>query len=176
MGAAVENERKRFARFYTAMAAGRMIGQLDRRRRMAPADELAIVNRLLAARRIAVVGLSDDPRRPSYGVSAYMLEQGYEIIPVNPRCQEVFGRRAVATLAEAAEVAEAAGGPIDLVNVFRRGEQCASVAAEAIAAGAKGIWLQLGIHSDEARRLAEVAGVDYVENRCIMIDHMRSGR
>lgn len=136
---------------------------------MAQADEREIVRRLLGAKRIAVVGLSDDPGRASYGVSSYMLQHGYDIIPVNPRCREVFGRKAYGSLAEVE-------GPIDVVNVFRRSERCAGVVEEAIAAGAKGVWVQLGIRSEEARRIAEDAGIDYVENRCIMVDHMRRGQ
>ena len=128
-------------------------------------EDEAVVERLLKAKRIAIVGLSDNPARPSYGVAAYLQRHGYDIVPVNPRCKEVLGVPAAAALA-------AVQGPIDLVNVFRRSEQCAAVAAEAIAVGAKRIWLQLGIRSAEARRLAQEAGIDYVEDRCIKIDHM----
>ena len=127
-----------------------------------------IVQRMLLAKRIAVVGLSDDPTRASYDVSEYMLTQGYEIIPVNPNCKSVFGRFSAPSLA-------AIDGHVDLVNVFRRPEACEQVAREAIAIGAGGIWLQLGIRNEQAARLAREAGVDFVQNRCIKIDHMRLG-
>jgi predicted CoA-binding protein len=127
-------------------------------------DESAIIKRLLQSRRIAVVGLSDDPSRPSFGVANYMHAHGYEIIPVNPHCFSVLGVRSAASLADVT-------GPIDLVNVFRRSELCSAVVKEAIAAGAKGIWLQAGIRSPEARALAKEAGIDYIEDHCLMIEH-----
>lgn len=137
--------------------------------RMNPADEQAIVQQLLKAKRVAVVGLSDSPIRPSYGVASYLIRQGYDVVPVNPKCQSVFGRPSYRSLREVP-------GPIDLVNVFRRAEQCPPIVAEAIEVGAKGIWLQLGIRSPESRQLAEAAGVPYVEDRCIKIDHALVGR
>jgi uncharacterized protein len=116
------------------------------------------------ARTIAVVGASDRPARPSHGVMRYLLAQGYRCIPVNPRCDEVLGVPAVASLAEIEE-------PIDLVDVFRRSELCAAHAREAVDAGAKALWLQLGIVSAEARGIAEAAGLDYVENACTAVVH-----
>ncbi|QOV92557.1 CoA-binding protein [Humisphaera borealis] len=121
---------------------------------------------MLTAKRIAVVGLSDDPYRASHDVASYMASAGYEIVPVNPTLGEVMGRRAYASLAEVP-------GPIDLVNVFRRPEHCADVVRHAIAAGAKGVWLQQGIVSVEARRLAVEAGIDFVQDRCLKVEHMR---
>jgi predicted CoA-binding protein len=117
------------------------------------------------ARTIAVVGASPRPNRPSHGVMRYLLSQGYRCIPVRPRdCDEVLGVPCVQTLAEVDE-------PIDLVDVFRRPEFCPDVARDAVAAGAKALWLQLGIVSEEARRIAEDAGLDYVENACTAIVH-----
>jgi predicted CoA-binding protein len=127
------------------------------------------VRRMLAAQRIAVVGLSDDPSRPSYGVARYLRSVGKEIVPVNPSHQTVFGLTCYPSL-------EAVPGPIDLVDVFRRAEYCPDVARSAIAVGAKGVWLQSGIVSDEARQLARKAGIDYVEDRCLMVDHMHFGQ
>jgi predicted CoA-binding protein len=119
------------------------------------------------ARTIAVVGASPRPGRPSHGVMRYLLERGYRVIPVRPRdCDEVLGVPCVASLAEIGE-------PVDLVDVFRRPEFCADVAREAVAAGAGALWLQLGIVSPEARRIAAEAGLDYVENLCTAVVHAR---
>jgi len=112
------------------------------------------------------VGLSDDPSRASFGVASYLLSAGKEVIPINPNCDRVLGLKCYPSL-------EAAPRPIDLVDVFRRAEACPDVVRQAIAAGAKGVWLQSGIISDEARELAWKAGIDFVENRCLMIDLMR---
>lgn len=131
-------------------------------------DEEAVIRRLLASRRIAVVGLSNDPSRPSNDVAAYLISAGYDVIPVNPTVKTALGRRCVATLAEV-------NGPIDLVNVFRRPEHCPGVVREAIAAGAKGVWLQQGIVSEESRQLAAEAGIDFIEDRCLKVEHMRRG-
>lgn len=95
---------------------------------------------------------------------AYLLAQGYDVIPVRPHVREVLGRPCVASLAEIER-------PIDLVDVFRRAEFCPAVAEEAVAAGAKALWLQLGIVSPEAKGIAEGAGIDYVENECTAIVH-----
>ena len=117
------------------------------------------------ARTIALVGASPRPSRPSHGVMSYLLEHGYRVIPVRPRdCDEVLGVPCVASLAEIEE-------PVDLVDVFRRPEFCAEVAREAVAAGAGALWLQLGIVSPEARRIAVDAGLDYVEDLCTAIVH-----
>jgi predicted CoA-binding protein len=121
---------------------------------------------LADARTIAVDGASPKPDRPSHGVMRYLLEQGYRCIPVRPRgCDEVLGVPCVRALAEIEE-------PIDLVDVFRRPEACPDLAIEAVAAGARSLWLQLGIVSPEARRIAEAAGIDYVEDECTKIVHV----
>ena len=117
------------------------------------------------ARTIALVGASPKPWRASHDVMRYLLEQGYRVIPVRPRdCDEVLGVPCVASLAEIDE-------PIDLVDVFRRSEHTPEVAREAVAAGAKALWLQMGIVSDEARQIATEAGLDYVENACTKVVH-----
>jgi predicted CoA-binding protein len=121
---------------------------------------------LREARTIAVVGASPDPARPSHGVTAYLLQAGYTVIPVNPLADEVLGLRCLPSLAELDE-------PVDLVDVFRRPEHCGEVAREAAATGAGALWLQLGIVSAEARAVAEEAGMDYVENACTAIVHRR---
>jgi predicted CoA-binding protein len=129
-------------------------------------DSLAI---LRDAKTIAIVGASPSPDRESNGVMRYLLNQGYRCIPVRPDCAEVLGVPCVPTLLEIDE-------PIDLVDVFRRPEFCAAHAREAVAAGAKALWLQLGIVSAEARVIAESAGIGYVENACTAVVHARGLR
>ena len=120
---------------------------------------------LREARTIAMVGASPNHARPSNQVMRYLLEQGYDVIPVRPEgCDTVLGVRCVRTLAEIAR-------PIDLVDVFRRPEFTPDVAREAVAAGAGALWLQLGIVSRESRRIAEEAGLDYVEDACMAVVH-----
>jgi predicted CoA-binding protein len=116
------------------------------------------------AHTIALVGASPKPWRPSYRVMHYLLENGFQVIPVRPLVKEVLGVPCVASLADIEE-------PVDLVDVFRRAEFCPQVAEEAAAAGAKALWLQLGIVSPEARAVAERAGMDYVEDECTAIVH-----
>jgi predicted CoA-binding protein len=120
---------------------------------------------LSQAHTIALVGASPKPWRPSHRVMAYLLDQGYRVIPVRP-----VGPAEILGVARAASLAEI-DDPIDLVDVFRRPEFCPDVAKEAVAAGARALWLQLGIVSPEARAIAERAGLDYVENECTAIVH-----
>lgn len=125
------------------------------------------IQRMLEAKRIAVVGLSDDPSRPSYGVARYLQSVGKQIIPVNPRYQKILGATCYSRL-------EDIPGEIDLVNVFRRPGYCAEVVRSAVALKAGGVWLQSGITNEEARQIAEQSGIDFVQDRCIMVEHMRS--
>ncbi|MDQ3778062.1 MAG: CoA-binding protein [Actinomycetota bacterium] len=114
---------------------------------------------------IALVGASPKPDRPSHGVMRYLLAQGYRVIPVRPLdCDDVLGVPCVASLAEIDE-------PIDLVDVFRRPEHCPGHARQAVAAGAKALWLQAGIRSPEARRIAAAGGLEYVEDACTAVVH-----
>jgi uncharacterized protein len=131
--------------------------------------EEAIIKRLLEARRIAVVGLSDDPNKPSHGVARYLREHGKEIIPINPGHSQIMGLKSYGSLEEVP-------GTIDLVDVFRRAEYCAEVVRSAIKVGAKGVWLQSGIVNEEAKRLAKEAGIDFIQNRCLMVEHRRRGK
>jgi predicted CoA-binding protein len=120
---------------------------------------------LRESKTIALVGASPNPNRPSHGVMRYLLAQGYRVIPVRPLdCEEVLGVPCVATLADIEE-------PIDLVDVFRREEAVPQHAREAVEAGAKAFWLQLDLHSPEARRIVTEAGLDYVEDECTAIVH-----
>lgn len=133
-------------------------------------DDARARDLLASARRIAVVGASSRPFRPSYGVIEYLLQAGYEVIPVNPNETSVLGVPAVATLAEAAA---GASGPIDIVDVFRQPAACPGVAAEAVAIGARAIWLQLGVVSWEAARIAVAGGLAVVMDRCTAVEHRR---
>jgi len=133
-------------------------------------SERAAIARMLAGKRIAIVGLSDNPARVSYAIAEYLISAGYEVVGVNPNAKgRVLGKECYASLKEVP-------GVIDVVNVFRRSEYCAAVAREAAEVGAKGVWLQSGILSAEAREIARRAGMDYVEGRCIMVEHGRRGR
>ena len=122
---------------------------------------------LRGAKTIALVGASPRRERPSNSVMRYLLDAGYRVIPVRPHVREVHGVPCVASLAEIDE-------PIDLVDVFRRADACPGVAREAVEAGAKVVWLQLGLVSPEARRIAEDAGLEYVEDECTAIVHAAS--
>ncbi len=115
---------------------------------------------------IAVVGLSSSPYRAGYYVPAYLQEQGYRIIPVNPYLDESLGEKAYPELA-------AVPDPIDLVLIFQRSEKVRPFVEQAVEVGAKAVWLQLGIRDDEAVRLAEAAGLDTVQDACMMVDHRR---
>lgn len=123
-----------------------------------------IIQRVVSyTRRIAVVGLSSKPWRPSNGVARTLLDHGFEIIPVNPDEDEVLGVPAVDSLDEI-------DGEVDLVDVFRRQEYLAEVAEQAVAIGPKGLWLQQGLFSPRARDLAAEAGIDYVEDACLAVE------
>lgn len=113
------------------------------------------------ARTIAVVGLSDRPERDSHSIAAFLLGQGYRVLPVNPNLREpVLGQPAYASLREIAE-------PVDIVNVFRRSEYVARIVEDAIAIGAGAVWTQSGVEDLAAARCAEAAGLKVVMNRCI---------
>jgi predicted CoA-binding protein len=118
------------------------------------------------ARTVAVVGLSSNPDRESFGVAGYLQGKGYRIIPVNPNETEVLGEKAYPSLLDVPE-------PIDAVDVFRRSEETPEIARQAVQVGAKVLWLQADIVSEEARRIAEEAGLDVVMGVCIRDTHKR---
>lgn len=120
---------------------------------------------LSSAKTIAVIGASSDRTRASFGVSRYLQRSGYRIVPVNPGETEVLGEKAYAKLADVPD-------RIDLVAVFRRPHFVPEIVEEAIARGIPAVWLQLGIVNDEAKRRAESAGLDFVMDRCLMVEHM----
>jgi hypothetical protein len=124
------------------------------------------ISRILKMHTIAVVGLSPKPDRASHDVARYLLNQGYKIIPVNPGQDEILGLKCYPNLSAIPE-------PVDIVDVFRHPEHCLPIAKEAVAIGAKALWLQLGIVNDDAARIASDAGLLIVMDHCIKIEHSR---
>jgi len=114
--------------------------------------------------RIAVVGLSDNPARPSFGVAAYMKNHGYSIIPVNPGHSVIMGLTSYPNL-------EAIGQPVDIVNIFRRSAEVPPIVDQAIKIGAKVVWMQSGIIHEESARKALDAGLKVVMDACIKMEH-----
>ena len=119
---------------------------------------------LASARTIAVVGLSDKPDRDSYRVAAYLQRAGYRILPVNPAVSQVLGEKAVPSLRDLAE-------PVDVVDIFRRPEAVPEIVEDAIAIGAKVVWMQDGIVHEAAADRARAAGLKVVTSRCMLRDH-----
>lgn len=115
---------------------------------------------------IAIVGLSADWYRPSYFAAKYMQEHGFKIIPVNPKYTEILGEKCYPDLKSIPE-------KVDMVDVFRKSADCAPIAKEAVAIGAKVLWLQLGVENDEAKAIAETGGLEFVQNRCVKIEYAR---
>jgi predicted CoA-binding protein len=118
---------------------------------------------------IAVVGLSSDSGRPSFGVASYMRRSGYKVIPVNPNETEVFGEKAYSSLADVQD-------KIDLVDIFRRSSEAGRAVDEAIALGVKAVWLQEGVIDNAAAQRAQEAGLLVVMDRCWLKEHARAAR
>jgi predicted CoA-binding protein len=131
-------------------------------------------NELLhTAKTIAIVGVSNKPDRPSYGVSQYLLENSdYEIYFVNPAITELFGKPVYPSLAAVSEVCP----QIDIVDVFRKIDDMPGIFDEAIAVGAKSLWMQLGLRDDELANKGEAAGLIVIQDQCIKIEHEKSQR
>ena len=127
------------------------------------AGEHDAIREMLAAQRIAVVGMTPDPSRAGNYVPEFLRGRGKEVIPVNPTYPEVAGLKSYPSLKDVP-------GKIDVVLVFRRPEYCAAVAEEAAAVRASGLWLQSGIYSEEAKKIAEAAGMNFVQGRCMMVE------
>lgn len=121
---------------------------------------------LRRSKTIAVVGLSAQWHRPSYFAAKYLQEHGYKVIPVNPGYAEILGEKCYKSLREIP-------GKVDVVDCFRRSAEIPAIADDAIAIGAKVLWMQLGVENGDARRKAESAGLEVVENRCMKIEHGR---
>ncbi len=129
-------------------------------------QEAEIASIVRQYRTVAVVGLSPEPSRPSYQVAKYLQDWGYRIIPVNPKCQEILGERCYPDL-------RAIPGPVDIVDIFRQAEAIPGIVDEAIAIGAKVVWMQLGLEHPEAAARARQAGLQVVMNRCLKVEHSR---
>jgi predicted CoA-binding protein len=132
-------------------------------------DDAGIRDLLRSRPRIAMVGASSNPGRPSHGVLRSLVRAGYDVVPVNPRESEIEGLACYPTVAEAV----ATTGPVDLVDVFRRPDLCVEHARGAVAVGARCLWLQLGIANAEAARIAHEGGLAVVMDRCTIIEHRR---
>jgi predicted CoA-binding protein len=115
---------------------------------------------------IAVVGLSADWFRPSYFAAKYMQAHGYRVIPVNPKYDEILGEKCYPDLKSIPD-------KVDIVDVFRKPADCVPIARDAVAIGAKVLWLQIGVINDEASRIATAAGLDVVMDRCVKIEYAR---
>jgi predicted CoA-binding protein len=129
-------------------------------------DDAGIRELIATTRRIAIIGASGDPWRPSFGVMRTLLAHGLDCVPINPNVEMVHGVRAYPTLADATT----ATGRFDIVDVFRRSDLCVPHAREAVAAGAGSLWLQLGVVDWEAARIAHEAGLSVVMDRCTAIE------
>lgn len=121
---------------------------------------------LKRTRSIAVVGMSDKPDRPSHYVAQFMRERGYTIIPVNPQCSEIAGLKCYASLRDIP-------GPVDMVNVFRRPDDIPPIAEDAVAIGARSLWIQLGLVSPQAAAIATSGGLDVVMDLCVKVEYAR---
>jgi uncharacterized protein len=129
-----------------------------------------VLETLREAKTIAVVGLSDDPGKPSYHVGAYLQSKGYRVIPINPHLSEVLGERAYPTLSEAAKVEK-----IDVVDVFRRPDAVPEIVDAVLALNIPALWLQETVVHEEAAQKARAAGVLVVMDKCILMEHRRYG-
>ncbi len=130
-------------------------------------SSIAQLRRILKDHRtIAVVGLSADWFRPSYFAAKYMQEHGFRVIPVNPKYDAILGEKCYPDLKSIPE-------PVDIVDVFRKSQDCVPIAQDAVAIGAKVLWLQIGVVNDEARRIAEAAGLEVIMDRCVKIEYAR---
>jgi len=141
-----------------------------------PYADPATIEQILRNLRVwAVVGCSSNPIRPSHSVTGTLLRHGFEVLPVNPHEGEVYGLQAYPDLATAAEAANAAGRPIEVVDIFRRADLAGVHVDEAIAIGAKAVWLQLGVIDEAAAARAHAAGLMVVMDRCPAIEFPRLG-
>ena len=130
-------------------------------------NEIDTLRRVLRdCRTIAVVGLSAEGNRPSYVVAKYLQERGYRIVPVNPKYPEILGEKCYQDL-------KSIPFPVAMVDVFRKPQDCPAIARDAAAIGARVLWLQIGVINEEARQLAEDAGLTVVMDRCVKIEYAR---
>ena len=129
-------------------------------------QDCAVIQRVLTMQRIAIVGLSGNELRASNFVGRYLLRNGYDVIPVNPREESILGRTSYASLADIPD-------PVDTVDVFRKPDAVPDIARDAVAIGAKCLWLQYNVISEEGARIASDGGLDVVMDRCMKVEHAR---
>jgi len=129
-------------------------------------EDMKIKDILSEARTIAVVGASDDPSRDSHSITRFLLDCGYEVFPVNPKCDSILGVKCYPDLKSIRQ-------SIDIVDVFRRADAVIPVAEEAIEVGAKSLWLQQGVVNQDAATLAEQRGLNVIMDHCIAVEHRR---
>ena len=129
-------------------------------------DPLKIQHALMEAKTIAIVGLSGDPLRASHFVGFYLQRHGYRVIPVNPREAGILGEKSYASLSDIPD-------PVDIVDVFRRPEAVPDIAREAVAIGAKTLWCQYNVISEEGAQIAEAGGLTVIMDRCLKVEHAR---
>ncbi len=127
-------------------------------------EKSAVTQILQNYRVVAIVGLSSDPARPSYQVAQYLQRHGYRIIPVNPGCQEILGEKCYPTLKDIPF-------PVEVVDIFRKMEAIPAIVDDAIATGAKAVWMQLELEEPKSAEKAQKAGLQVVQNRCMKIEH-----
>src|SRR5262245_2839285 len=168
--ASVAREAKKAAARWRKGMCGETVESMDRLGFNAPGremDDITKLRRILRdAKTLAVVGLSANWYRPSYFAAKYMQEHGYRVIPVNPQYDSVLGEKCYASVRDIP-------GKVDIVDCFRKSAEIPALAEDAIAIGAKVLWMQLGVENEAARRRAETAGLEVVENRCVKIEHAR---
>lgn len=129
-------------------------------------QDSGVIRRALGLTRIAIVGLSGNELRPSNFVGRYMLQHGYDVIPVNPREDRILGQTSYGSLTEIP-------GSVDIVDVFRRSDAVPEIAREAVSIGAKCLWMQFGVISKEAAVIGREGGLDVVIDRCLKVEHAR---
>lgn len=129
-------------------------------------EQQTIEKILRTAKTVATVGFSSDPEKPSHKVPTYLHEQGYRVVPVNPRLKTALGETCYASVSEVPD-------KLDVVQIFRPSDEVGPIVDEAIAAGAKAVWMQLGIADEEAAARARAAGLDVVMNQCMKVQHTR---
>lgn len=129
-------------------------------------QDCAVIQRVLTMQRIAIVGLSGNELRASNFVGRYLLRNGYDVIPVNPREETILGRTSYASLADIPD-------PVDTVDVFRKPDAVPEIARDAVAIGAKCLWLQYNVISEDSARIAIAGGLDVVMDRCMKVEHAR---
>jgi uncharacterized protein len=137
-------------------------------------NDITTLRRILGTcKTIAVVGLSPQWHRPSFFAAKYMQGHGYRIVPVNPGAAEILGERCYASVTDAAQALAAQGQKIDMVDCFRKSEDIPPIADEAIAIGARCLWMQIGVVSEASAAKARASGLDVVMDRCVKIEHAR---